>query len=110
MRASDTESFLQFLGLCKRAGKVVVGSELICMELRRRKSMELIVCSQHASDATKKRLEDKCSFYGKEIIYVDADTVRLGRSVGKDAAVAAVGVTDKGFADALKARADRGND
>lgn len=107
MTELDTERFLMLLGFCKRAGKVVIGTELICTELRKRKSIELIVCSDRASDATKKRIGDKCNFYGKDVIYLDIDTVTLGHSVGKAAATAAVAVTDKGFAEALKKRADQ---
>lgn len=105
MTENRLDSFLNFLGICRRAGKTVIGSELVC-DAMRQGHIALVLLSAEASPATKKRIGDKCRFYGKDLLEIPADTVLLGHSVGKDGAVAVVGVTDGGFARAMREKAD----
>ena len=83
-----------------RAGKVVIGTELICRALSRRgaQSVRLVMVSYTASDATKKKLLTKCEFYSKSAIVVDIESGELGRLLGKTYAPAAVAITDDNFA------------
>lgn len=96
------ERFLTFLGLCRRAGKTVHGTPLVCEALARRKPPALVLLSESASEATAKRITDKCRFYRVPLITVPADTERLGRAVGKSCALAAVAVMDENFAKELR--------
>ena len=98
----ETERFLTFLGLCRRAGKTVHGTPLVCEALAKRKPPMLVILSEGASEATAKRITDKCRFYRVPLITVPADTERLGRAVGKSCALAAIAVTDENFAKELR--------
>lgn len=98
----ETERFLTFLGLCRRAGKTVHGTPLVCEALAKRKPPMLVILSEGASEATAKRITDKCRFYRVPLITVPADTGRLARAVGKSCALAAVAVTDENFAKELR--------
>lgn len=105
MTENRLDSFLHFLGICRRAGKTVIGCDLVCSAMRQG-HMALVLVSAEASPATKKRIGDKCRFYGKDLLEIPADTGLLGHSVGKTGAVAVVGVTDDGFARAIREKAD----
>lgn len=85
------------LGLAMRAGKVIIGTELVCRAMRQGR-IRLVVVSGTASAATKKTLSNKCEFYKVNTVVVDTDTAELGRLLGKTYAPAAVGITDDGFA------------
>lgn len=98
----ETERFLTFLGLCRRAGKTVHGTPLVCEALAKRKPPVLVILSEGASEATAKRITDKCRFYRVPLITVPADTGRLAHAVGKSCALAAVAVTDENFAKELR--------
>jgi len=98
----ETERFLTFLGLCRRAGKTVHGTPLVCEALAKRKPPCLVLLSEGASAATAKRITDKCRFYRVPLLTVAADTERLARAVGKSCALAAVAVTDESFARELR--------
>ena len=98
----EAERFLTFLGLCRRAGKTVHGTPLVCEALAKRKPPALVLLSETASEATAKRITDKCRFYRVPLITVPADTERLGRAVGKSCALAAIAVTDENFARELR--------
>ncbi len=88
------------LGLARRAGKTVLGTDLVCKAMRRGELLSVILASD-ASDNTKKRIRDKTAFYGVRLIEIDACSDELGRSVGKSGSVAAVGITDENFSSAL---------
>ncbi len=88
---------LGMLGLAMRAGKVIIGTELVCRAMRQGR-IRLVVVSGTASAATKKTLSNKCEFYKVNTVVVDTDTAELGRLLGKTYAPAAVGITDDGFA------------
>ena len=100
------ERALGLLGLATRAGRVTVGVPLICAALPKRKPPKgicLVLTAADASAGTKKRITDKCSFYGVDLIELSVDCGRLALAVGKrDAAVAAVGVEEPGLAAAIR--------
>ena len=98
----ETERFLTFLGLCRRAGKTVHGTPLVCEALAKRRPPCLVLLSAGASAATAKRITDKCRFYRVPLIVVPVDTACLAKAVGKDCALAAVAVMDENFARELR--------
>lgn len=103
MQANDrTEHALRLLGLAARARRVTVGVPLICAGLQKSKQSMLVLVAADASDNTQKRISDKCTYYGVQLIRLSADCERLALSVGKrDGAVAAVGVTEPNLAAAI---------
>ena len=96
------EKLLSTLGLCARARKLVMGTPMVCEAVRDPKAPVVAVLeASDTSDNTHKRLSDKCAFYGVPLYRIAADTSRLGRTVGKTGAVAAVGITDENLYKAL---------
>ena len=85
------------LGFAMRAGKIIVGTDLVCRAMPSGR-VKLTVISRGASDSTKKKLTTKCEFYGIRSLVADTDTEELAKIIGKSFAVAAVAVTDEAFA------------
>ena len=94
----ETERFLTFLGLCRRAGKTVHGTPLVCEALAKRKPPYLVLLSAGASAATAKKITDKCRFYRVPLLTVPVDPERLARAVGKTCLLATVAIMDESFA------------
>ena len=84
------------LGFATRAGKIIVGTDLVCRAMPSGK-VRLVVISDGASDSTKKKLTVKSEFYGIKSLIADIDTEELSRIVGKSSATAAVAVTEEMF-------------
>ncbi len=101
MENKNMQRILGMLGFAMRAGKLVIGTELICRAMPKGE-IKLVVISSGASEQTKKKLFTKSEFYSITAIEVDIDTERLGRLLGKSYAPAAVGVTDDGFSNEIK--------
>ena len=104
---SDEKNLLGVIGMCRRAGKAVIGTPMICEHLRSRGVMkegdepEIIVFeASDTSENTHKRISDKCIYYNVKHIRLTSDCVILGNAVGKNA-VAAVAVADKNFCRAV---------
>ena len=89
------------LGLAKRAGRLIVGTELVCLAMPKGK-VRLVVISQSASDSTKKKLTTKSSFYGIASVEINIEMEELAGLIGKSSGVAAVAVTDEGFAEQIR--------
>lgn len=91
------------LGFAMRAGKVVIGTDLVCRGLAKRGEgrIHLVLVSESASDATKKKVFGKCEFYGVGAIEIGIDTEELGRLLGKTYAPATLGITDLRFAEEI---------
>ena len=87
------------LGLAKRAGKAVSGTDAVIARIKSGEA-QLVVISEDASSGTKKRISDKCKSYNADyIFYGNCDDV--GKSIGVDNCVA-VAITDIGFAQSIK--------
>ncbi len=93
------DKFLSQLGLCKRAGKLMLGEDATLIALRD-KSAKLVILSEDASELTAKKIKDKCLHYHVPLIQ-RFDRYTLGGCVGQEARVVLV-VIDKGFARMLQ--------
>ncbi len=96
------DKLLSTLGLCRRAGKTVCGVDEICKRMREKKDVLLVLVAKEISDNTRKKISDKCSFYGVPAIFTEYDMIKLGSAVGKHNGSACVAVTDSGFFEAIK--------
>ncbi|HSH24024.1 MAG TPA: YlxQ family RNA-binding protein [Massilibacterium sp.] len=94
-----TEKWQSLLGLANRARKIVSGEGLVVKEVQLKRA-KLVLLAQDASENTKKKITDKCSYYHIPLLLVK-DRYTLGQAIGKDARVV-VAVTDDGFAKKLK--------
>lgn len=87
--------WFSLLGLAARARMLVSGEELVIKSIRK-KGVYLVIVADDASLSTKKKIQDKCSFYNVPLKFV-ADRNMLGSAIGKHERVV-VGVIDEGFA------------
>lgn len=87
------------LGLAMK-GRNVVSGEFATENAVRSGSAMLVIVAEDASDNTKKRFQDKCSYY-KVPICTYGTKEELGHAMGKEQR-SAVAVTDRGLARALK--------
>ena len=86
------------LGLAKKAGKVICGSPLICDQMGRKTKPELVIVASDASEQSVKKLTVKSQFYNVKYIVYSATKEQLAHAVGKQSELAALAITDKGFA------------
>ena len=93
--------FLGFVGLCKRAGRLVCGTPMVCASLSEGRKPPLVLYSLGASAATQKKIVCKCDFYGVHAVGLDVTPAELDHAVGKTGDLAALAVTDAGFAEAM---------
>ena len=89
---------LSLIGLATKAGKIVSG------EFSTEKSVKtgngfLVVAAEDASENTKKKFRNMCSFY-RVPIYFYGDKESLGRAMGKEYR-ACLAVQDENFAKAI---------
>ena len=101
MSPETLQKTLSALGLCRRAGKCVFGTEAVCEDLRKHKIL-FAVCPEDNSENTQKKLCDKCGFYRVELLMLPIGGEVLARALGKTGHCAAVGVTDPGFLNLLR--------
>ncbi len=90
---------MQLLGLAARARKLATG-ELVLANIRS-KQAKLVIIAQDASDNTKKKYQDKCSFYEIPYIFVES-SVDLSHAIGQTNRMV-VAVLDAGFASKIAA-------
>lgn len=90
---------LSSLGMCRRAGKLICGTPMICKALRDSAGrVELVASARDVSEGTYKKLSDKCKYYTTPLVRIDCTCEELAAAVGKSGQLAAVAVTDKNLA------------
>ena len=88
------DKVLAMLGLAMRAGKVVSGEFSTEKAVKSGKAC-LVIVAEDASDNTKKKFSDSCSYY--QVPYAVYGTKEsLGHSIGKEMR-ASLAVIDEGF-------------
>lgn len=82
------------LGLCAKARALICGTPMICDALAGKHKPLLVVAAGDNSEATDKRLADKCRYYGVRLTRIQKSGEELAGAVGKDGRLAAVAITD----------------
>ena len=93
--------FLFMLGLCRKAGKMIIGTDLVTKSLPSKKAY-LVIYTSDASKNTEKKVTDKCSYYGVECVKANFSSSEISDAIGKSGAICALGITDLNFASELK--------
>ena len=100
----ETERTHRYIGIARKAGKLLIGTPAVCDGLRRGDG-DSVFASCDISEGTKKRLSDKCSYYGATLHILPTDGAALAHMIGKTGSVAAVMITDPGLASAARSAA-----
>lgn len=88
------------LGFARRAGKTVIGTDLVCRAMPTG-TVKLVVVADSASVPTKKKLFTKSEFYGIQKLLLRVSAEELGHLLGKSNAVVTVAITDERFAEEI---------
>ena len=91
---------LNMLGLSRRAGAVIIGTDLVTKSLPSGK-VRLVIYACDASTNTEKKITDKCRFYNTKCIKSAYDGSVIAHAIGKESTVSVVGVTDENFSQEL---------
>ena len=95
---------LSLLGLAAKAGRVVSG-EFATEKAVKAGKARLVLVAGDASDNSKKKFSDMCTYY-KVPLYVVGTKEELGGAIGKDYR-ASLGVTDDNFAVSMKKKLEQ---
>lgn len=104
MPLSSRDKILRFIGMARRAGKIVFGFEAVRAAVLK-DDVFLLIVSEDVSPNTLNKLIDVgkeySGRYGKDLSFFSFGSKdELGTAIGKDAK-AVIGITDKGFSDKL---------
>ena len=105
----DETKFLSLLGLCRKAGKVTLGSDGVCDAVRSG-GARLVILTSDASDNTKKKIKNCASYYGKRLFVCETDKETLGRRLGRAGEASCAAVCDESFAAMLERQIDESAD
>lgn len=88
------------LGFAMRAGRVIIGTDLVCtaMAKRGKDKPRLILIAEDSSEATKKKITVKSEFYSIKALKTSVPSDELARLLGKTYSPMVIGITDDGFA------------
>jgi ribosomal protein L7Ae-like RNA K-turn-binding protein len=110
---ADEKNLLSTIGLCRAAGKTVIGTDMICEAIAKKRRLVgqteselsgvIVIEASDTSPNTHKKLTDKCEYYKAMRVRICADCEKLGRAVGKSA-VAAVAIMDENLCRAIIAK------
>ena len=88
------------LGFAMRAGKAVLGTDLILssMSIKGKGRVWVVVISCEAADNAREKLVTKARYADIPVVEVEIGMSELGKLLGKTYAPVAVAITDEGFA------------
>ena len=96
----NKSKFLMMLGLCRKAGCVVFGTPMVTKFLPKAQIINVFYTAD-ASQNTKKRITDKCTFYKTRCVEIDVSGEELSHALGKTGSLSSIGITSENFANEL---------
>jgi len=90
---------MNLIGLAKKAGRAA-GGEFATEQAVKSGKAFLVIVAEDASDNTKKKFGNMCSFYKVPICFYQ-DKNALGHAIGKEIR-ASLAILDEGFAEGIK--------
>lgn len=97
---------LSLVGLAFRAGKMLAGSAA-CEKGAKQRQIVLMLLQEGLSPSSKRAFTELCERTGTKVKMV-SEEYRLGDAIGRPG-IMVLGVTDKGFADAIIDKLDGGS-
>ncbi|MDO4771980.1 MAG: ribosomal L7Ae/L30e/S12e/Gadd45 family protein [Bacillota bacterium] len=86
------------LGFASKAGKLSCGQEQVIRSVRMQKA-HLVILALDVSEASKKKIRDKCTYY--EVAWIELlDRADLSKCIGKTDKTC-VAINDQGFAETI---------
>lgn len=100
---TDNRKIKSLLGIAKKAGRTVCGTEKVVESIRsgKKSSVKLMVVASDASANTVKRAKNTSAYYGIPTVWSEIGKSELGKTVGSASDISVVGVTDEGFCQAI---------
>lgn len=103
----NEKKILSLLGIAKKAGKTVSGTDMTVESIRKKRgSVKVILLASDTSKNTVKKINNTSQYYEIALIALETGKVQLGALLGHGTELSVVGVTDSGFADAMKKAAE----
>ena len=96
------EKLLGTLGLCKKAGKLILGFDAVAQAIQAGE-VSLVVLAQDLSPKSAKEIIRIAQMHGTEHIHISAEMEDIKRRVGKKAGILAI--TDQGLSKAVASKA-----
>ena len=90
------DKFLSNIGLARKAGKILIGTEQVRDGIKAGKALVVLI-SHDASDNTKKEILDSAAFYKVEARTVPHTMKDFSVLLGKSGLVSSIAITDIGF-------------
>lgn len=82
------------IGLCRKAGKLIIGTESVCEAVAGGKKPCAVLLANDNAPNTDRKVRNKCAYYGVRLLQLPLDGETLAHAVGKTSHTAAVAVTD----------------
>ena len=98
------KKFAGLLGIAKKAGRVIAGTNLVTDAVRAgsvSKCPQAVFLASDVSENTRKRITNCCTYYEVPLYQIPLTIAEIGDAIGKSGSVSAVGITDAGLSDAL---------
>jgi ribosomal protein L7Ae-like RNA K-turn-binding protein len=93
------DRLLSILGLCRRAGKIILGTDPVTESVCQGKAV-LVIMAKDFSNNSKKNILKACADKSVPYYTVERTKDEMGMALGKYCAV--VSITDKGFSDKIQ--------
>ena len=97
----NSDPILRMIGLAMRAGKISFGANLTVSAIRSHNKPSLVVVAKDASENTRKKILDSCSYHGVKIVESEYSGDEFAKTIGKTFDVMVVSIMDEGFAKSI---------
>ena len=104
VKLQKQKKFAGLLGIAKKAGRVIAGTNLVTDSIRSgsvSKCPHAVFLASDVSENTRKRITNCCTYYEVPYHLIPLTIAEIGDAIGKSGSVSAVGITDMGLCDAL---------
>ena len=101
MTAECVKKALSALGLCRKAGGCVLGTDAVCEAMRNGRIFTVVSPADNAEN-TKKKITDKCRTYGLPLLTLPVTGEELAHAVGKTGHISAVGIAEENFVSLIR--------
>lgn len=98
------DSVLALIGIAKKAGRTAAGEYQTEKAVKTGKA-SLVIVSEEASENTKKKFRDMCTFYGIPIFFYGGKE-ELGAAIGTEFR-ASLAVTDAGLSESIRKKLEQ---